>query len=768
MSPKARCRVCQTLSEAIRAGLENNRPRFRDGWALPGVPELCHSDCPTHVPFFESLLSHTGMTASDEFPFFQLDLVYFIDQYRIISLTISQVGHSTQGTFEYGNTRNTRNIDMTQSEFLVEHHSSRKAPSDIGRARRLQEYIDLDLVNRWMRRCDEAHGDSCRPRPLDWRPGGFKLAWLIDVEQLCLVSAPENARYVALSYVWGNVPMLKTLETNLPNHRKPGAFKIVSDSAIHVPTTIRNAISLTSRLKGDIKYLWVDSLCIVQDDQHSLAEHIQHMALVYGAAVLTIVAADGPDANQELKGLQGISSPRPVAPALKLADDLILRYVLRTRVGDSNWAKRGWTFQEGIFSLRALIFFENSVRWVCQQFSGREEVLNLLPSPLSDIAMIRGLDFSYPNLETLANLVGGFNSRLFTYQEDVMSAITSTLNTLRRAYPAGFVFGLPVSYLDCFLLWANKESGKGRPRKASSPEGAHTLPPSWSWAGWKGLSSDIRGNTNSAMLSFRGGAHNETISMLDWSICKSLNSPPVRIPRQNEWYDFRLRYMGMQEELPPGWKYHLDKELIWSQHPEAPEGVYYTHDSMPHEKNGNDESRSAGFSREILELARKYDHTKRHCVKFWQPVPISSEDEDQSAQHLEHGPRYGKYLCARAQTAQLWLGPLDGSKFEIADRHDALIGKLQVDGAYEHELVTSHLLGPEADGSKFACEIVAISRNVSLTGRSIPFEPGKEIFTEYNVLWVVWENGVAFRRGVGQVSRAWDSLDLKDVDLVLG
>ncbi|KAI0971543.1 hypothetical protein F4678DRAFT_433284 [Xylaria arbuscula] len=68
----------------------------------------------------------------------------------------------------------------------------------------------------------------------------------------------------------------------------------------------------------------------------------------------------------------------------------------------------------------------------------------------------------------------------------------------------------------------------------------------------------------------------------------------------------------------------------------------------------------------------------------------------------------------------------------------------------------SHLQGPEAKGSGFPCELVAVSRNVSLSGRSIPFEAGKEIFKDYNVLWIIWDKGVAFRRGMGRVSiQAW-------------
>ncbi|KAF2655110.1 HET-domain-containing protein [Lophiostoma macrostomum CBS 122681] len=780
-NPPLACEVCKTLCEATREILGTEKGEVKgtsSPWYLPGVAELCQSDC--HGSFFQSLLDRTRMTASDEFPHYQLDEVCFLTDLNTSSLTLSQRGEWRESPFSRD--RRTERYGTVQSEFLIEPDpasSKGELSTGIARARPLREYIDLDVVNFWMWYCMQAHGDTCRLPPANQRPPGFRVSWLIDVEQSCLVPAPENAPYVILSYVWGQVPMLKTLKGNLSEHQKPGAFNTTSKSSMQTPATIKNAIDLTTRLgrlegrlEGGVKYLWVDSLCIVQDDHHSLEQHIQHMALIYEAAVLTIVAADGPHADLELKGLQDISSPRTLAPVLELDDNLRVKYVLKTPISSSNWAKRGWTFQEGIFSRRRLIFFENSVRWVCRSMTCREEEYNCRHSShTSAFSMVRGIHFRYPNLKALADLVGQYNRRNFTYPEDVVPAISSTLNALTRAYPAGFVFGIPISFLDCFLLWASKTSGKGRRREASSPDRAQEIAPSWSWAGWEGLDSDIEGNANSAMVTFRGGAHKETLSMLDWSMRKSLDSPAIRIPRQNDWYDFRCRFKGLKDDLPGGWHYHLDEKLKWSTHPEAPEGVYYSYDSVsdtrPEGKSKTDAP--ALFAPDILLTCMDHDGRDNDDIRFWQPVPIGSEREGQSPRTLERGFSYGRYLCAKTKTAQLYLGQLDSSGFEILNNVNVPIGRLQVDGVKEHGLVTSHLLNPEVDDPKFACEIVAISHNVSLSGRSIPFETGKEPVTEYNVLWIVWEEGVAFRRGIGQVSKQeWDSLELNEVDLVLG
>jgi len=66
-------------------------------------------------------------------------------------------------------------------------------------------------------------------------------------------------RYVALSYVWGNVKTLKTSKLNFRELQEPGSLSLRSD----VPRVIKDAMKFT-RLLGET-YLWVDALCIIQD-----------------------------------------------------------------------------------------------------------------------------------------------------------------------------------------------------------------------------------------------------------------------------------------------------------------------------------------------------------------------------------------------------------------------------------------------------------------------------------------------------------------------
>jgi hypothetical protein len=70
------------------------------------------------------------------------------------------------------------------------------------------------------------------------------------------------AKYAALSHCWGLYPLLTTTTSNISSHssRPPGRSGIPLSS---LPRTFRDAI-LIKRALG-LRYLWIDSLCIIQD-----------------------------------------------------------------------------------------------------------------------------------------------------------------------------------------------------------------------------------------------------------------------------------------------------------------------------------------------------------------------------------------------------------------------------------------------------------------------------------------------------------------------
>ncbi|KAK3388843.1 heterokaryon incompatibility protein-domain-containing protein [Sordaria brevicollis] len=250
--------------------------------------------------------------------------------------------------------------------------------------------MDDALFKQWRELCDAKHGQKCcMQRNINL---GVSPSWLIDVFEMRLVSGEGHVKdYMALSYVWGKIEMLKTTKENLTFLQE--SVSLVRLRA-QIPWTIRNAIHVAR--KSEIKYLWVDSLCIVQDDEANLHHQLRIMASIYENASVTIIAADGENANSGIRGIRhgAYSLPRKSLPFFDLPD-----YISITFSGDqagldnSTWAKRAWTLQEFIFSPRKLIFYQGTLHSTValQNMSvprtGYQPVSAILESPLSGASL---------------------------------------------------------------------------------------------------------------------------------------------------------------------------------------------------------------------------------------------------------------------------------------------------------------------------------------------------------------------------------------------
>jgi hypothetical protein len=182
------------------------------------------------------------------------------------------------------------------------------SPSKTSFLRLVGDQIDFKMVRNWLWLCQKWHGSACDKTEkfvsqIDDPATNIPHFRLIDTKDNCVVLAPKGSTYVALSYVWGKIDPLRLLKTNVEKLATPGSL-LLPENNTGVPVTIRDAMEVVQKLH--LRYLWVDSLCIVQDDNGpdgSKMGAISKMDLVYGGAYLTIMAATGIDANTGLPGL---------------------------------------------------------------------------------------------------------------------------------------------------------------------------------------------------------------------------------------------------------------------------------------------------------------------------------------------------------------------------------------------------------------------------------------------------------------------------------
>jgi hypothetical protein len=454
------------------------------------------------------------------------------------------------------------------------------------------DWIDHNLLRRWKMKCDSLHFGRCQlsspaPRHALERP-----RWLIDTWTQNLVAAPPEVSYIALSYVWGQTVSLKTVKSNLAQPQMPGVLS--SDPYLSkMSVTIKDAISVLKLMRE--RFLWVDMLCIVQDDNVAKLAEISDMASIFSNASVTIVASEGADADFGLRGLRNHSQKRRHNQKLfKLANGAKILQSQRSRTTLAKpfpWYQRGWTYQEDIFSHRKLYFEDGCIKWRCKEaFWCEDSVDDISLGPKPNSANFHYMASSaFPDLERFCMMVNSYNIRELTFPRDALDAFAGVLNALSALFDGGFLCGLPVLFLDISLLWQPEVSLTSR-RLGQTSENIRHLP-SWTWAGWQGPVQLLRSIECHYLKKdyFTNGRleSNRTVPITQWYSLNPLESSPI--PVGSSWYEYEKKYLNTTERLPSGWQrhvYYLDGERAEHAHsPERP-SCFYTHNSWPETEFG--------------------------------------------------------------------------------------------------------------------------------------------------------------------------------------
>lgn len=306
---------------------------------------------------------------------------------------------------------------------------------------------------------------------------------VIDVQNLCIVRAPSSCRYVALSYVWSTGVQFLLLAENLEELTMPNGLK-----AELLSKTVSDAIHVTA-IVGE-RYLWVDALCIIQDDDTDKRYQISQMDKIFGGAALTIAAANGIADSDGLPGVRrGSRSPEPLQSVhVRGLHFQSLWPDFDTLMQSSKWHSRGWTYQETLMSKRFLIFTSCQVFYSCETSCHAEDfvsqvVFDARKVDLQDPRRLKGNCEPNSIISDLYSYeigVNHFTMRDLTFESDGLNAISGIFSGISEELKETFLCGLPVSTLfEHSMLWF--PNGRIRRRIA---DGAHF--PSWSWAGWTG------------------------------------------------------------------------------------------------------------------------------------------------------------------------------------------------------------------------------------------------------------------------------------------
>lgn len=358
------------------------------------------------------------------------------------------------------------------------------------------EQVDLKLAKTWLQVCQWSHDRCCEPGLLS-NMGKARLR-MIDVKRRCVVSVDRQVPYFALSYCWGDPDRTRkgVLLTQATQKRlcRDGAL---ADDREDLPNTIRDAILVTKEF--GCPYLWVDALCILQDDERSKMAQIDQMGQIYAHAALTIVAASGKTAWSGLPGLRTNSRTYQSVKEQVGGVNLATRWPRQdyaAAITRGPWVRRAWTLQEHILSSRRIIFTAHELLFECEHGVWSEGLhvsdANLYPDTVLHIRSkwkhTVKPSASLSPLQRYNFLMQAASSRALGYQEDRLNCIQGLLNTFRKDLSNGFFWGMPLAVLDSSLLF---HTG---PLTYSYPGLRRDGFPSWCWAGWtRPMQSSIAG-----------------------------------------------------------------------------------------------------------------------------------------------------------------------------------------------------------------------------------------------------------------------------------
>ena len=377
-------------------------------------------------------------------------------------------------------TKNIRQIEI----FTMEGSQSCSYPfvgvrREYGRAR---QDIYAPVLSGWLQRCEGDHVD-CKieigplpTRVLDVNDGSSNILQLY-------LSRGERERYCALSHCWGGSVPIRTTGDSLGDRLR----------GIHLhdmPKTFQDAVSVT-RVLG-VRYLWIDSLYIIQDNKDGWEIESGNMASIHHGAYLFIGADMA--ANSESGFLKGTysSQSRSVHIARVENDDSSTADVYaRFRRGhgdicspfsavnpkDKNpLATRGWTLQEQLLSSRMVHFNKDELVWECRTAMYCECMEDDIEAAKPWHKTIPEAQVVHGNFRRWHELASHYHTRYLTYATDFLPALSGIATYLQDFGAGEYLAGIWKRNLPQDLLWSTPSFWhryeRVRPYRA----------PTWSWA----------------------------------------------------------------------------------------------------------------------------------------------------------------------------------------------------------------------------------------------------------------------------------------------
>lgn len=375
------------------------------------------------------------------------------------------------------------------STFLIQHPRTSEPPSAFCRSIYTGSDECLERCRVWLQDCLESHSECHHSLP---SKVPTRLIEIMNPREIRLVEPTNKVHYFVLSYCWGGSDVLKSTTESLAAFKSSIPFD-------QLALTIQDAIGVAYRLGS--RFLWVDSLCILQDDAQDWQREAKGMCDVYRNATLTIAAlgaaraTDGLFARRDpliFQGCQFYRTWNQSPDRSHHSPSVVNQYAC---FSSSTLNSRGWTFQERALSRRTL-YFGSSIFWECNSKLETEGKLNyggleahfkalvfpvvkgspVLQQPHQDDTLDTTASKTlqaWPALKKWDKILIDYTIRNLTYPSDRLPAIAGLIAHYSQLMNWTNNWGLWKDHLTIELLWKVFSNTRGPHR--------NTAWPTWSW-----------------------------------------------------------------------------------------------------------------------------------------------------------------------------------------------------------------------------------------------------------------------------------------------
>jgi len=352
----------------------------------------------------------------------------------------------------------------------------------------------FNLINNWVKHCTESHprcvitGESDLPKRVIYVGSDD------DNSTIRLHQGGGKASYIALSHCWGKsrhiITEKKTLDcwcTNIP-------WEVLQ-------RTFQDAIIIARKL--GVSWIWIDSLCVIQDDATDWEIESAKMASIYEDAFVVVAATASKDGDGgclfkrlptvDLSGIDEHGAPFSIFARQACSHTIFNWNVSRTAISKTTryaftgfgldtypLYHRAWCFQERLLGRRIIHFTSSEIVWEClteldcecgamDHFQG--EPLLAARQFVNETGR-SGRD-PEQHYEVWRDLVAQYSQKQITYKKDILPALSALAGRWAASFTGPYLAGLWKNNLLRGLLWKSVSQDTKTPLKYVSP--------SWTW-----------------------------------------------------------------------------------------------------------------------------------------------------------------------------------------------------------------------------------------------------------------------------------------------